>query len=104
MQPSKIWTEADRRRLAALWNEKDAAGLPKHSSAQIGRMLGVSKNSIVSQTHRMGLPSRPSPCPTRRYPNGTKPAPARPLRPGETTLPPLPSLSIDESLDYLRQR
>lgn len=91
-QPNKIWTAAEKRRAEALWNEKDEAGLPKYSAAQIGRMMGVTKHSIVGLAHREDWPSRPSPCPTRTYPNGTKPTVVRP-RPGESTLPPLPSLS-----------
>ena len=32
-----------------------------HSTAEIGRRIGVSKNSVVGKVHRLDLPSRPSP-------------------------------------------
>lgn len=41
-------------RLRALWDEG-------HSTAAIGRRLGVSKNSVVGKAHRLDLPSRPTP-------------------------------------------
>lgn len=42
------------RELRVLW----AAG---HSTAEIGRRLGVSKNAVVGKAHRMDLGGRPSP-------------------------------------------
>ena len=47
------WPNRDAR-LAELWMEG-------HSTAEIGRRLGVSKNAVVSRTHRIDLPGRPSP-------------------------------------------
>jgi GcrA cell cycle regulator len=41
-------------RLRALWAEG-------HSTAEIGRRMGVTKNAIVGKAHRLQLPPRPSP-------------------------------------------
>jgi GcrA cell cycle regulator len=73
-------------RLRALWDEG-------HSTAEIGRRLGVSKNSVVSKSHRLDLPGRPSPI--RRREDGA-PAPQRlttPKREGPT-LPPMTAAPI----------
>lgn len=48
------WTTEAIERLKALW----AAG---HSTAEIGRRMGTSKNSVISKAHRLELPARPSP-------------------------------------------
>ena len=40
--------------LTALWHEG-------HSTAEIGRRLGISKNAVCGKAHRIDLPSRPSP-------------------------------------------
>ena len=48
------WTEERVAELIRLWQ----AG---HSASAIGKLLGVSKNSVVGKAHRMQLPSRPSP-------------------------------------------
>ena len=59
------WTEERVAELMRLWE----AG---RSASEIGRMLGVSKNSVVGKAHRMKLAARPSPIkrgtgtPTRR--------------------------------------
>jgi GcrA cell cycle regulator len=52
-------------RLRALWDE----GL---STAEIGRRLGVSKNSVVAKSHRLDLPGRPSPI-KGRWPDSKAP-------------------------------
>ena len=71
------WNEDAIAKLKALWGEG-------HSTAAIGRRLGVSKNAVVGKAHRLSLPPRPSPI--RR--NGvTRPATAR--RTVGPTLPPL---------------
>ena len=46
-------TQKERDQLTALWAEG-------HSTAEIGRRMGRTKNSIVGHAHRMGL-RRPSP-------------------------------------------
>ncbi len=79
------WADETILRLRALWDEG-------HSTAEIGRRLGVSKNAVVGKAHRLDLPARPSPI--RRGGEGT-PRPKRPSvrRPpvAGPTLPPLAS-------------
>lgn len=48
------WHEELVQRLRVLWTEG-------HSTAEIGRRLGVSKNAVVGKAHRLQLPRRPSP-------------------------------------------
>jgi len=48
------WTEATIEKLRLLWSEG-------HSTAEIGRRLGISKNAVVGKAHRLDLPARPSP-------------------------------------------
>ena len=48
------WTDEVIDRLKALWAEG-------HSTAEIGRRLGVSKNAVVGKAHRLSLAARPSP-------------------------------------------
>jgi len=77
------WTEDTIIRLRELWAEG-------HSTAEIGRRLGVSKNAIVGKAHRLDLPARPSPI--RRdasSPDGARATPTR--RVEGPTLPPLAS-------------
>ena len=52
------WTPERTEQLVALWNE----GIP---TSQMGRRLGVSKNAVVGKAHRLGLPKRQSPIPTK---------------------------------------
>ncbi|WP_237214174.1 GcrA family cell cycle regulator, partial [Falsiroseomonas oryziterrae] len=81
------WTPEAIERLKALWAEG-------HSTAEIGRRMGISKNAVVGKAHRLSLPARPSPI--RREASGTtvpRPAQPRPIRPAgvapRTTLPPV---------------
>lgn len=75
------WTEETISRLRALWSDG-------HSTAEIGRRLGVSKNAVVGKAHRLDLPARPSPI--RR--DGPRPNPRLTARRvAGPTLPPLPS-------------
>jgi GcrA cell cycle regulator len=77
------WTDETILRLREFWAEG-------HSTAEIGRRLGVSKNAIVGKAHRLDLPARPSPI--RREGNtetATRRAPVR--RVEGPTLPPLAS-------------
>jgi GcrA cell cycle regulator len=81
-----VWNEETIRHLRDLWAEG-------HSTAEIGRRLGVSKNAIVGKAHRLDLDARPSPI--RR--DGPKPASERPApypRVAGPTLPPLASAAI----------
>lgn len=79
------WTEDAITRLRGLWEEG-------HSTAEIGRRLGVSKNAVVGKAHRLSLSARPSPI--RR--DGVErplrpPAPRRVIGP---TLPPLAGAAL----------
>lgn len=48
------WNEDTIGRLRSLWDEG-------HSTAEIGRRLGITKNAVVGKAHRLNLPARPSP-------------------------------------------
>lgn len=48
------WNDETIARLRALWDEG-------HSTAEIGRRMGITKNAVVGKAHRLELPSRPSP-------------------------------------------
>ena len=48
------WTAKAIDQLRALWAEG-------HSTAEIGRRMGITKNAIVGKAHRLDLPARPSP-------------------------------------------
>lgn len=48
------WNEDNVSRLKDLWDQ----GLP---TAQIGKLLGFTKNAVVGKAHRIGLERRPSP-------------------------------------------
>ena len=48
------WDENNVSRLRELWDQ----GLP---TAQIGKLLGFTKNAVVGKAHRIGLERRPSP-------------------------------------------
>ena len=66
------WTEEAIAQLRALWKEG-------HSTAEIGRRMGVTKNAVVGKAHRPKLP--PPPPPTRRERGGEpRPRPPRPQR------------------------
>ncbi|MBC7431226.1 MAG: GcrA cell cycle regulator [Rubritepida sp.] len=70
------WNVEAIDRLRAFWAEG-------HSTAEIGRRMGVSKNAVVGKAHRLNLPARPSPI-RRDVVAALRPAPAR-----RHTLPPL---------------
>ena len=48
------WDDSNVARLRDLWDQ----GLP---TAQIGKLLGFTKNAVVGKAHRIGLERRPSP-------------------------------------------
>ena len=79
------WTEEAIGQLRILWAEG-------HSTAEIGRRMGISKNAVVGKAHRLGLVARPSPI--RRDAAGESvarlPSPRRVSGP---TLPPLQAAS-----------
>lgn len=72
------WDEDMVARLRGFWD----AG---HSTAEIGRRLGVSKNAVVGKAHRLALPPRPSPI--RR--DAAAPRGPQPPRVSGPTLPPV---------------
>ncbi len=65
------WNSEAIETLRALWAEG-------HSTAEIGRRMGVSKNAVVGKAHRLNLPARPSPI--RREIEGATGRPAAPLQ------------------------
>ena len=75
------WNDESIARLRGLWSEG-------HSTAEIGRRMGVSKNAVVGKAHRLNLPARPSPI-RRDATQGTAPRPPAPRRVTGPTLPPL---------------
>ena len=82
------WTDDVISRLKALWAEG-------HSTAEIGRRMGVSKNAVVGKAHRLALDARPSPI--RRGPPGE--APKRPAAKRVTgpTLPTMETPSMERA-------
>ena len=48
------WNDENVKKLKELWDQ----GLP---TAQIGKLLGFTKNAVVGKAHRIGLERRPSP-------------------------------------------
>ena len=48
------WNPTRLETIRRLWAEG-------HSTAEIGRRMGISKNAVVGKAHRMHLPARPSP-------------------------------------------
>jgi GcrA cell cycle regulator len=81
-----VWDDETIRQLRDFWTQG-------HSTAEIGRRLGVSKNAIVGKAHRLDLDARPSPI--RR--EAAKPVVERPAscpRVAGPTLPPLASASV----------
>lgn len=75
------WNDEAIARLRALWDEG-------HSTAEIGRRMGVSKNAVVGKAHRLALPPRPSPI---RRGEGA-PAVSRRSQPRRVSGPTLPPL------------
>ncbi len=75
------WNDDTIARIRTLWAEG-------HSTAEIGRRMGVTKNAIVGKAHRLILPPRPSPI--RRNPGeGHSPRPVAAKRASGPTLPSL---------------
>jgi GcrA cell cycle regulator len=80
------WTNERVAHLRRLWSEG-------HSAAEIGRRLGLSKNSIVGRARRDDLPARPNP--VNQYAIPKDPYAARPTRVRPVkTLPSLASLAL----------
>jgi GcrA cell cycle regulator len=86
------WSEETIVHLRALWAEG-------HSTAEIGRRLGVSKNAVVGKAHRLDLEARPSPI-RRDGPSSGQPRRSVPRTVGPT-LPPLASAQPLATLQHL---
>ena len=86
------WTDEVINQLRGLWAEG-------HSTAEIGRRLGVTKNAIVGKAHRLDLPARPSPI--RRDPNAEPVTRVTVRRVEGPTLPPLPSAVAETAFEAL---
>lgn len=71
------WSAEVIARLRVFWAEG-------HSTAEIGRRMGLTKNSIVGKAHRLNLPPRPSPI--RRGGAGKPEAIPKPERQGDQPL------------------
>ena len=67
------WTEQMVEDLKKMWHE----GL---TTGEIGKRLGVSKNSIVGKVHRLQLSGRPSPIKKKDEIFEEKAAPAKPAK------------------------
>ena len=67
------WTEQMVEDLKKMWHE----GL---TTGEIGKRLGVSKNSIVGKVHRLQLSGRPSPIKKKDEISEEKAAPAKPAK------------------------
>jgi GcrA cell cycle regulator len=77
------WTEEAIATLRVLWAEG-------HSTAEIGRRMGISKNAVVGKAHRLNLPARPSPI--RRVPGQALPPRAPRAAPRPAMPRPMPML------------
>jgi GcrA cell cycle regulator len=78
------WSAEAIERLRALWAEG-------HSTAEIGRRMGISKNAVVGKAHRLNLPARPSPI-RREATEAAAPRPAATVRPARPVLAPRSTL------------
>ena len=76
------WTDATIATLRRLWSEG-------HSTAEIGRRMGISKNAVAGKAHRLDLPGRRSPIKPR---DPSAPRPKRRPRPRQTPRITLPRL------------
>ena len=83
------WTDDVIQQLKALWAEG-------HSTAEIGRRIGVSKNAVVGKAHRLVLSARPSPIRRALPGEVSKAVPVR--RVVGATLLPMPAVQESEPL------
>jgi hypothetical protein len=60
----RIWSGEKRAELETLW--------PKHTSAEIARRLGTSRDSVTKQAHRLGLPAKVPPIHTAAATEGAR--------------------------------
>ncbi|GGC32556.1 GcrA cell cycle regulator [Siccirubricoccus deserti] len=86
------WTSEAIDQLRAFWDEG-------HSTAEIGRRMGISKNAVVGKAHRLNLPARPSPIRREAEPSLRMPAQPRqapPTLPAPTHAPAPPQRRLEE--------
>lgn len=76
------WSAEAIEQLRALWAEG-------HSTAEIGRRMGISKNAVVGKAHRLHLPARPSPI--QREQAAAASAAPRPVVPAASAAPAVPA-------------
>jgi GcrA cell cycle regulator len=88
------WTDEAIARFRVLWDEG-------HSTAAIGRFLGASKNAVVGKSHRLDLPSRPSPIIRNGEPKVARRSVPRPHH--ASTLPVLASLATAVPITLARK-
>lgn len=82
------WTEERVAELMRLWE----AG---RSASEIGRLLGVSKNSVVGKAHRMKLKARPSPIKRGAAPQLRRPAAAPVAKPAAVQAAPVAPKQVE---------
>ena len=82
------WTADAVTCLRAFWQDG-------HSTAEIGRRMGTSKNAVVGKAHRLDLPPRPSPI--RAKGTGSTPRPPTPAQTRSPGQPPPPYPVADSS-------
>ncbi len=78
------WTDAAISNLRCLWDEG-------HSTAEIGRRLGITKNVVIGKAHRLELPRRPSPIRPGQQPARTRAPRPKVTLPAAPAAPPVPS-------------
>ena len=84
MTSNSDWDTDAIARLRVLWAEG-------HSTAEIGRRMGFTKNAIIGKAHRLALPARASPIRVRGTGRASGP---RTVRAKQPTLAPLCSAAI----------
>lgn len=85
--PDNPWNDETEARLRTLWSEG-------HSTAEIGRRMGISKNGIVGKAHRLNLPTRASPIIRDGRPRVRKDPLPRAVRESAARLPALVSVAM----------
>lgn len=92
------WTDEMVEDLKKMWIE----GL---TTGEIGKRLGVSKNSIVGKVHRLDLTSRPSPIKKKEETSETPAKEVAPVKSSkETTSIKTPSKKVEEEVHTERTR
>ena len=85
--PPPEWTPDRIKTLIALWDEG-------HPTSEIGRRLGVTKNSVVGKVHRLGLKKRQSPI--RQASTAPRPKQVKTAKSKTVVKPPASSVKMEE--------